>query len=571
MLKRFFSYYKPYMGLFILDFSCAVLAALLELSFPLAISKVMDDLLPNGDWDAIWFWGILLLVLYVISSTMHYVVTYFGHKLGINIETDMRNQLFSHVQRMSFRFFDKKKTGKLVSRMTNDLMDIGEIAHHGPEDLFIAVMTLTGAFGLMLSINWQLAVLTFIVVPFLIGLSVYFTKKMSAAFDKMFSSIGQFHSRVENNISGIRVVKAFGNESHEMDRFIEHNEQFRKTKLTTYQMMAVHTAVSHFLIKSVTVFGLVCGAWFVLQKNMTYGEFVSFVLLTGIFLGPIQQINAVIEMYPKGAAGFNRFASLIDQSPDEKDADDAIEVDQLKGDIVFEHVSFQYESDKPVLHDINLEVKQGETIAVVGPSGAGKSTLCSLLPRFYEWQEGTITIDGIETRKMTLPSLRRQIGVVQQDIYLFHGTIRENILYGKLDASDEEVWQAVEKAQLKDLVNSLPNGLDTIIGERGMMLSGGQKQRISIARIFLKNPPIFILDEATSSLDTETESFIQGSLEELSEGRTTFIIAHRLATIQHADRIVVLTKEGIKEQGRHEDLLEMDGMYRRLYETQFRM
>ncbi|WP_324657825.1 ABC transporter ATP-binding protein [Bacillus altitudinis] len=571
MLKRFFSYYKPYMGLFILDFSCAVLAALLELSFPLAISKVMDDLLPNGDWDAIWFWGILLLVLYVISSTMHYVVTYFGHKLGINIETDMRNQLFSHVQRMSFRFFDKKKTGKLVSRMTNDLMDIGEIAHHGPEDLFIAIMTLTGAFGLMLSINWQLAVLTFIVVPFLIGLSVYFTKKMSAAFDKMFSSIGQFHSRVENNISGIRVVKAFGNESHEMDRFIEHNEQFRKTKLTTYQMMAVHTAVSHFLIKSVTVFGLVCGAWFVLQKNMTYGEFVSFVLLTGIFLGPIQQINAVIEMYPKGAAGFKRFASLIDQSPDEKDADDAIEVDQLKGDIVFEHVSFQYESDKPVLHDINLEVKQGETIAVVGPSGAGKSTLCSLLPRFYEWQEGTITIDGIETRKMTLPSLRRQIGVVQQDIYLFHGTIRENILYGKLYASDEEVWQAVEKAQLKDLVNSLPNGLDTIIGERGMMLSGGQKQRISIARIFLKNPPIFILDEATSSLDTETESFIQGSLEELSEGRTTFIIAHRLATIQHADRIVVLTKEGIKEQGRHEDLLEMDGMYRRLYETQFRM
>ncbi|MCY7688090.1 ABC transporter ATP-binding protein/permease [Bacillus altitudinis] len=571
MLKRFFSYYKPYMGLFILDFSCAVLAALLELSFPLAISKVMDDLLPNGDWDAIWFWGILLLVLYVISSTMHYVVTYFGHKLGINIETDMRNQLFSHVQRMSFRFFDKKKTGKLVSRMTNDLMDIGEIAHHGPEDLFIAIMTLTGAFGLMLSINWQLAVLTFIVVPFLIGLSVYFTKKMSAAFDKMFSSIGQFHSRVENNISGIRVVKAFGNESHEMDRFIEHNEQFRKTKLTTYQMMAVHTAVSHFLIKSVTVFGLVCGAWFVLQKNMTYGEFVSFVLLTGIFLGPIQQINAVIEMYPKGAAGFKRFASLIDQSPDEKDADDAIEVDQLNGDIVFEHVSFQYESDKPVLHDINLEVKQGETIAVVGPSGAGKSTLCSLLPRFYEWQEGTITIDGIETRKMTLPSLRRQIGVVQQDIYLFHGTIRENILYGKLDASDEEVWQAVEKAQLKDLVNSLPNGLGTIIGERGMMLSGGQKQRISIARIFLKNPPIFILDEATSSLDTETESFIQGSLEELSEGRTTFIIAHRLATIQHADRIVVLTKEGIKEQGRHEDLLEMDGMYRRLYETQFRM
>ncbi|PRR88421.1 MULTISPECIES: ABC transporter ATP-binding protein [unclassified Bacillus (in: firmicutes)] len=569
MLKRFFSYYKPYMGLFILDFSCAVIAALLELSFPLAISMVVDDLLPNRNWEMILIWSGILLAVYVVSSMMNYVVTYFGHKLGINIETDMRSQLFTHVQKMSFRFFDQKKTGKLVSRMTNDLMDIGEIAHHGPEDLFIAMMTLTGAFALMLSINWQLAVLTFLIVPFLIGLSVYFTKKMSIAFDHMFSSIGQFHARVENNVSGIRVVKAFGNETHEVDRFIEHNEQFKQTKLTTYKMMALHASISHLLMKGVTIFGLVCGTWFVMQKNMTYGEFISFVLLSGIFLGPIQQINSVIETYPKGVAGFKRFVSLLDQAPDEKDVPDAIHVDGLKGEITFHDVSFGYEKDSLILEHINLEIKQGETVAIVGPSGAGKSTLCSLLPRFYEWQSGTITIDGIDSRQMKLSSLRQQIGIVQQDVYLFNGSIRENILYGKLDATEDEIWQAVSKAELKELVESLPEGLDTMIGERGVKLSGGQKQRVSIARIFLKNPPILILDEATSSLDTETEASIQRSLEELSEGRTTLVIAHRLATIQHADRIVVVTKGGIAEQGNHKTLLTQNGLYKRLYETQF--
>jgi len=557
------------MGLFILDFSCAVIAALLELSFPLAISMVVDDLLPNRNWEMILIWSGILLAVYVVSSAMNYVVTYFGHKLGINIETDMRSQLFTHVQKMSFRFFDQKKTGKLVSRMTNDLMDIGEIAHHGPEDLFIAMMTLTGAFALMLSINWQLAVLTFLIVPFLIWLSVYFTKKMSIAFDHMFSSIGRFNARVENNVSGIRVVKAFGNETHEIDRFIEHNEQFKQTKLTTYKMMALHASISHLLMKGVTIFGLVCGTWFVMQKNMTYGEFISFVLLSGIFLGPIQQINSVIETYPKGVAGFKRFVSLLDQAPDEKDVPDAIHVDGLKGEITFHDVSFGYEKDSLILEHINLEIKQGETVAIVGPSGAGKSTLCSLLPRFYEWQSGTITIDGIDSRQMKLSSLRQQIGIVQQDVYLFNGSIRENILYGKLDATEDEIWQAVLKAELKELVESLPEGLETMIGERGVKLSGGQKQRVSIARIFLKNPPILILDEATSSLDTETEASIQRSLEELSEGRTTLVIAHRLATIQHADRIVVVTKGGIAEQGNHKTLLTQNGLYKRLYETQF--
>ncbi|MGG1591740.1 ABC transporter ATP-binding protein, partial [Bacillus pumilus] len=385
----------------------------------------------------------------------------------------------------------------------------------------------------------------------------------------MFSSIGQFHARVENNVSGIRVVKAFGNETHEVDRFIEHNEQFKQTKLTTYKMMALHASISHLLMKGVTIFGLVCGTWFVMQKNMTYGEFISFVLLSGIFLGPIQQINSVIETYPKGVAGFKRFVSLLDQAPDEKDVPDAIHVDGLKGEITFHDVSFGYEKDSLILEHINLKIKQGETVAIVGPSGAGKSTLCSLLPRFYEWQYGTITIDGIDSRQMKLSSLRQQIGIVQQDVYLFNGSIRENILYGKLDATEDEIWQAVSKAELKELVESLPEGLETMIGERGVKLSGGQKQRVSIARIFLKNPPILILDEATSSLDTETEASIQRSLEELSEGRTTLVIAHRLATIQHADRIVVVTKGGIAEQGNHKTLLTQNGLYKRLYETQF--
>ncbi|PKG24739.1 ABC transporter ATP-binding protein [Niallia nealsonii] len=571
MLKQFFSYYKPYKWLFTIDFTCAILAALLELAFPLAINKVVDDLLPMGNWMLIIWACVGLLGIYALTAFLHFVVTYWGHMLGINIETDMRKRLFDHVQKLSFRFFDNNKTGHLVSRMTNDLMDIGEIAHHGPEDLFIAIMTLTGAFGLMLSINWKLAVLTFIIIPFLICLSIYFSRKMSRAFSQMFVDIADFNARVENNVSGIRVVKAFANENHEMDQFAVNNGRFRKTKLVTYKVMAWNSSISHLLMKVVSLFVLGCGTWFVIDRQMTFGEFMAFVLLSNVFLTPIQQINSVIETYPKGVAGFRRYLELLNTAPDEKDEHDAIQVEHLKGDIEYKNVIFGYEGKGKVLNKISFHVNRGETIALVGPSGAGKTTICSLLPRFYDSESGSIEIDGINIKEMSLSSLRQHIGIVQQDVFLFDGTIRENIAYGKLHATEEEIWKAARRAQIEEIILNLPDGLDTLIGERGVKLSGGQKQRVSIARMFLKNPPILILDEATSALDTETEAAIQTALNELSQGRTTLVIAHRLATIKNADRILVVTEEGIKEQGTHKELIEVGGTYSRLHHAQFQI
>lgn len=569
MLKRFFSYYQPYKSLFILDFSCAIIAAVLELAFPLAVNRVVDDLLPSSNWNWILWGCISLFGIYIISAVLHYVVTYWGHKLGINIETDMRKELFTHVQRLSFGFFDNNKTGHLVSRMTNDLMDIGEIAHHGPEDLFIAIMTLTGAFALMFSINSQLAVLTFVIVPLIICLSLYFSKKMTVAFKRFFADIANFNARVENNVSGMRVVQAFANEEHEIAQFNESNSRFRKSKLVAYRIMAWNSSVSYILMKVVTLFVLLCGTWFVINKQMTYGEFIAFVLLSNVFLGPIQQINAVIEMYPKGIAGFKRYVEMLETEPDVADAPDASDVKHLKGNIKYRDVSFSYEGKENVLDNINLTIRAGETIALVGPSGAGKTTICSLLPRFYDINSGSLTIDGIEIKQMTLKSLRSQIGIVQQDVYLFDGTIRENIAYGNLDASDDEIWEAARRAQLEDIILSQTEGMNTLIGERGVKLSGGQKQRLSIARMFLKNPSILILDEATSALDTETEVAIQHALSELSQGRTTLVIAHRLATIKNADRIVVVTENGIVEQGNHDELLAVKGAYKRLHLAQF--
>jgi len=569
MLRRFFAYYRPYRSLFILDFSCAILAALLELAFPIAVNRVVDDLLPSGNWIWILYACLGLLGVYIVSSALHYVVTYWGHKLGINIETDMRKALFDRVQKLSFRFFDNNKTGHLVSRMTNDLMDIGEIAHHGPEDLFIAIMTLAGAFGIMLSINWQLAVLTFIIVPLMIYLSLYFSRKMSVAFDKMFANIADYNARVENNVSGIRVVQAFANEKHEMAKFADNNNRFRLAKLVAYRIMAWNSSLSFILMKAVSLFVLVCGTWFVIQDRMTYGEFIAFIMLSNVFLGPIQQINSVIETYPKGIAGFKRFLELLETEPDVADAPDAVEVKHVKGDLDFQGVTFGYENKDKVLVNVNLSIQAGETVALVGPSGAGKTTLCSLLPRFYDVDAGVIKVDGIDIREMKLESLRSHIGIVQQDVFLFDGSIRENIAYGKLHATEEEIWDAARRAQLEEMIRSQPEGLDTLIGERGVKLSGGQKQRLSIARMILKNPPILILDEATSALDTETEAAIQLALTELSQGRTTLVIAHRLATIRSADRIVVVSDQGISEQGRHEELVEAGGTYSRLHRAQF--
>lgn len=569
MLKRFFAYYRPYKGLFMIDFGCAIIAALLELAFPLAVNKVIDDLLPGGEWRVILWACIGLLGIFLVSSFLNYVVTYWGHKLGINIETDMRKKLFDHVQRLPFRFFDNAKTGHLVSRMTNDLMDIGEIAHHGPEDLFIAVMTLVGAFALMASINMDLAILTFVVVPLMIYLSLFFGRKMSVAFRRMFGDIADFNARVENNVTGMRVVQAFANEDHEINQFAVNNGRFRRTKLVAYRIMAWNSSISYILMKFVSLFVLVCGTWFVIEKGMSYGDFIAFVLLSNVFLAPIKQLNSVIETYPKGIAGFRRYEELLNTDTEIHDLPDAREVSGLKGNIVYNDVSFGYEGKDYILKGIDLQIREGETVALVGPSGAGKTTICSLLPRFYDIAEGEVTIDGIDIRQMTLSSLRSQIGVVQQEVFLFDGTIRENIAYGKLGATEEEIWTAARQAQLEEVITSHEEGMDTIIGERGVKLSGGQKQRLSIARMFLKNPPILILDEATSALDTETEAAIQQSLNELSQGRTTLIIAHRLATIKNADRIIVVTKEGIAEQGAHDELIQAGGAYSRLHAAQF--
>ncbi|WP_430789610.1 ABC transporter ATP-binding protein [Virgibacillus flavescens] len=570
MIKRFFSYYKPHKRLFMIDFGCAVIVAILELAFPVAVQKFIDELLPTKDWNLIILVSIGLFLVYLFSTFLQYVVTYWGHKLGVNIETDMRQDLFNHVQKQSFRFFDNTKTGHIMSRITNDLFDIGELAHHGPEDFFIAIMTFVGAFWIMFTYNAKLALIILFVVPILVWLITFSNIKMNAAWKKMYKDIADVNARVEDAVSGVRVVQSFTNEKHEMARFTKDNYSFRSAKISAYKVMAfVHSNI-YMMMRLIVLIVLVVGSWITLNnESFTEGDLVLFILFTNVLFKPIEKISALLELYPKGMAGFKRFTDLLDVSPEVVNRKDAQEVTSLKGNIQFNQVTFGYEKTQaPVLNNLNFSVNAGETIAFVGPSGAGKTTICSLIPRFYDVRAGSITIDGIDLRDMTKESLRHQIGIVQQDVFLFTGTLRENIAYGRLDASDEEIEKAAKDAHMLEFINELPYGYETQIGERGLKLSGGQKQRIAIARMFLKNPPILILDEATSALDTETEMIIQKALTELAKDRTTLVIAHRLATIRNADRIMVVTKDGIAEQGNHEELIERNGIFANLHRVQ---
>lgn len=569
MIKRFFAYYAPYKGLFALDFSCAVLSGLLELGFPMAVRAFIDVLLPSENWSYILLAAAGLLAVYLLNSGLTAVVVYWGHKLGINIETEMRRKSFDHLQKLSFRFYDNHKTGHLVARVTKDLEEIGEVAHHGPEDLFIAIMTFIGAFLLMFLINPHLALLTLAIVPFVAWVASRYGGRMTRNWQSLYRRVGDFNVRIEENVGGMRVVQAFANEDHERDLFAHDNARYRETKLSAYRIMAASTSLNYMSMRLIQLIVMIAGSYFVITGSLSNGGFVSFLLLVTVFVRPIEKINSVIETYPKGIAGFKRYTELLDTEPDIADRPGAADVSGLKGNIRYDKVNFGYTAGRAVLHAIDLEIRAGETVAFVGSSGAGKTTLCSLLPRFYEVDSGAITVDGIDIRDMTLASLRSQIGVVQQDVFLFGGSIRENIAYGRLDASDEDIALAARRARLDEMIAGLPAGLETIVGERGVKLSGGQKQRLAIARMFLKNPPILILDEATSALDTQTEREIQASLAELAQGRTTLVIAHRLATIRNADRIVVVDDARILEQGSHSELLAAGGAYKRLYQVQF--
>jgi len=569
LIRRFFSYYKPHKRLFIIDFSSAIVVAILELLFPVAVQFFIDDLLPGGEWNRVVSVSILLFFAYLLSTALQYVVTYFGHKLGVNIETDMREELFNHVQTQSYRFFDNTKTGHIMSRITNDLFEIGELAHHGPEDFFIAAMTFIGTFAIMFTINVRLTLMILIIVPILVVLIGYSNIKMSKTWSKMYDHIADVNAHVEDSVSGVRVVQSFTNEKHEIDQFTLNNNRFRKAKLVAYRVMAFVNSNIYLVMRFAVLFVLVIGAWLTFSDQLSYGELVAFVLYMNVLFNPIQKVSALLELYPKGMAGFKRFTELLDVEPEVEDRPDAKEAGELRGAIDFNNVLFGYEKTQaPVLDNVSFKVKPGETIALVGPSGAGKTTIAALIPRFYDVDQGSITIDGVDIRDFTKESLRQQIGIVQQDVFLFTGTLKENIAYGKLDATDEEIKNAAKQAHMEDFINELPEGYDTQVGERGFKLSGGQKQRIAIARMFLKNPPILILDEATSALDTITEQIIQKALNDLAKNRTTIVIAHRLATIKNADRIMVVTKDGIAEEGSHDELIEKDGIFANLHRIQ---
>ena len=569
MLRRFAKYYRPHLPLFMIDFSCAFAMAGLDLVFPVAVQRVIDGILPQRDLDLFFRICAGLLGLYLLRALLQYIVDYWGHVLGVRMEYDMRQDLFDHIQKLSFRYFDNTKTGHIMSRLVNDLNEISELAHHGPEDLFIAAVTLCGAFIIMITINWQLTLLAFMIVPVMIWFAVVKNKQMQDTFRDVRLKVADINARVEDSISGVRVVKSFTNEWYEKEKFERDNRNFRRSKQRSFRVMAQFFSGVNFFSNLINLVVLSFGGYFVYRGQITLGTLVGFLLYVNMFLQPVRRISILVETYQRGMAGFHRFVETLQIKPDIVDRKDARPAGRLRGEIVFDRVTFSYNRDRSIIENISLHIASGETVALVGPSGAGKTTICNLIPRFYDVQKGSIRIDGVDVRDFTQRSLRRNIGIVQQDVFLFTGTIRENIAYGKIDTTDEEIIAAAKQANAHEFIMELEKGYDTYAGERGVMLSGGQRQRIAIARIFLKNPPILILDEATSALDSETEAVIQDALFKLSQNRTTLVIAHRLATVRRADRILVLTDDGIVEEGTHAQLLEKDGYYARLYRAQF--
>ncbi len=571
--KKFFSYYKPYLGVFISVMVCAFVVAGITLQFPLLTRYITKTVLENGAPNAlseIYRTGALMLLLILIHTLCNYYVDYRGHAMGAMMETDMRNELFDHYQKLSFRFYDDHRIGQLMSRITNDLFSLAELYHHAPEDYLIYAVKFVGAFIVLININAKLTLAVFLFLPILAVFSLYFNKRLNVSFKKNKERIGDVNAQVEDTLSGIRVVKSFTNEEMEMQKFREENNRFFESRKNTYKNEAVIWQGVGMITQLITVTVVIFGGVSITNASLDLADLITFLLYIGNFIEPIQKLTHMTEQFQEGITGFERFMEIMEVEPEIQDSAGAIEIKNVQGNVEFKNVGFRYrEHHSHVLKNISLAVKAGDYIALVGSSGVGKTTLCSLIPRFYEVNEGEILLDGINIQDITLRSLRQNIGVVQQDVYLFAGTVYENIRYGRPTAAQAAVIAAAKRANAHNFIMTLPDGYQTDIGQRGVKLSGGQKQRLSIARVFLKNPPVLIFDEATSSLDNESEKVVQDSLEALAKHRTTFVIAHRLSTVRNAKRIVVLTDRGIEEQGTHEELMDLAGTYARLYNMQF--